>query len=437
MNPRQDTTYKLPDELPPDTVCVQLQIPKGAYYARQFYGAIEQLSYWFAYDSDSARTGKDVAKLWKAALRTITTCPDQQINNPCGCGDDCMCNQLRFHNCVLQQFDCLTQTWIDVPSDDNCVPNPAPGGGTTPPAAGACQDYTIALSANALTIMPFVVNTGDTIQLEAVTGAGTDGTPNWYCADGELYLLGGCAGGGHTNSGDPLPTTNHMALLWKIGSNYYPINSTLFTVPGGVTNAQIWAQVNDSSLADDAGSYNIKFNYCNQQTVTPAAWCRFADMTISPNAGIPSTDPDSNGHHHPLPYWVPGQGWSSDATLISPSTTYENEPRVVFDLGAPTLINFCQMEGVVGASASGNFQLFVIASDTVDYTSGNVTLFSNTGLATGTPYSLGGAHAPVTKRYIVFYSDCYSLPAAVAPVITLSQLTIKGTGTAPSIGVAC
>jgi hypothetical protein len=58
--------YILPDNLnPPRNKCAVFCLPDDEYYLRAFWGQIEQLSYWYTWERDEARRGRDAAAYWR------------------------------------------------------------------------------------------------------------------------------------------------------------------------------------------------------------------------------------------------------------------------------------------------------------------------------------------------------------------------------------
>lgn len=215
------------------------------------------------------------------------------------------CSQLRINCGVLQQFDCISQEWVDVPTTGDCAANPAPGAGAPQPKPGQSSgNVCMSADASTLTPLPWNVNTGDTLDFTSIVGAGNDGTSaTYYCPDGSIFFLGACAGGGFTSGGDPLNTTDHMALLLKIGSTYYPLVGGIFTVPSGVTNSPVYIQVNTPTIANARGKYNLCVTYANNQTAT---WHAHLDFTTAATPFVATFSGTPSGH------WTPGTGWQSD-----------------------------------------------------------------------------------------------------------------------------
>lgn len=300
----QNALLPLPGHLPAKTRCIQIDVPDDPDFFRMFYGSLDVLTDWFAYDRDAAHTGRLVAALWRKAIRSIRECGSEPANMG-GCCDDCGCGgcmQFRQQDCLLQVFDCLTQTWVTVYDGSKCLPNVNPGGGTINPPPGGSADVCMTVDSGALTQIPWLVNSGDTLNFTKVEGAATDGSGAWFCPDGSVYFAGACVSTGHLQSGDPDPTVYHMHLLLKLGSNFYPLVGGVFTVPAGISNGAIYIQPNTANLANDRGQYNVCITYTNNQAVTGSwhAHINFA-ATPGPFAALPN-----------LPgVWTPGVGWTT------------------------------------------------------------------------------------------------------------------------------
>lgn len=58
--------YLLPEEPEtPERICVQLQIPNDQNHIRAFWGALQELSYWWNWERDSEHTARLAAKVWR------------------------------------------------------------------------------------------------------------------------------------------------------------------------------------------------------------------------------------------------------------------------------------------------------------------------------------------------------------------------------------
>jgi hypothetical protein len=157
--------------------------------------------------------------------------------------------------------------------------------------------------------VPTIVNSGDVVELTDATGSGQDGTISpWKCPNGQTFFAGACDGIGGPSGSDPLPSVDHMKLIFNIDGTYYDAMSGPVTVPGGVANAQVTVQVNDSTLTDNSGSYN--FNVCVTNNAQGSFVHNF-DFLVSPGpwkiGGRPTGNPTGNTN------WIPGQGFVSVA----------------------------------------------------------------------------------------------------------------------------
>lgn len=428
---------QLPGTLPSATRCVQISIPDDREYFALFYGALDTLTDWYSYDRDTAHTGAKVARLWAKALKTIQFCPGPQPPVTLPGGGGVILPMFRQLGCLLQVSfgndpDTGLPCWCTIYDGSLCIPNPAPGGGTTPPAGGKCQTYTLYPNAAEVIPLPFNVNSGDTITVNSEQGAGSDGTPNWYCPDGSFFIAGACAGGGSTQSTDPLPTSNHMTLLLKIGSTYYPFPVGVFTVPAGITNAPVYVQVNDTSLSDNAGTYTVQVNYCNNQAIT-AAWCHLDNFIVSPqgwaaasNAGDVVCGGTYNG---PLGQWVSGVGWQGTVLQNTDCSHHFSHIRMRKDLGSS--VNFtAEVKGTSSGQTGTSDQWFLIGSSTPDFSSGNVAIINAT-VPVASPYDFTGS-TPSPIRYVEFnYLMQNSSPAGSDPQSTTTSIKFTGTGVNP------
>lgn len=416
--------FSLPSVLPEGTRCYTLEIPDDPYYAAQLVGLIERAAWWFNYDRDNARTGRLVANLWKKTLASLKECTPPPPPDTGGCDCDCEdCMKYQQVGCLLQVQDCLTGEFVTIFDASACIPNPAPGGGITPPPPAKCQEYQIQFVAEALTVLPFLVNTGDTLTISSAKGAGTDGTPTWFCVDGEVFFGGACVGGAGFNSGDPVPTSPHMCAVVNIGSNYYPFYAGTFTVPSGVTNEQIYVGVNDSSLGDDHGAYTVDFNYCNNQTPPTTTWR--AHINFALNSGGFSPIPLSVGA---AGAFSAGTGWTGTAATES-GGVYVHGVYMRLSLAAATDVTTVEIKGskVDGSSINLGNTCFLIEDQ-----SGNDLIPTKTfGTFPASPFDMSGAgHTGVTQFNVLLW-DYEALTPGGYGSATLTDLFLAGTGTIP------
>jgi hypothetical protein len=94
-----------------------------------------------------------------------------------------------------------------------------------------------------------------------------------------------------------------MALIYKIGANYYPAMAGAFTVPGGVAQAQITVQVNDSAFNNDYGTLQFKVCVTNNQA---AQWNHDLYFNTSPYHFVPyqPAGQSANAQYSPANGWI-------------------------------------------------------------------------------------------------------------------------------------
>lgn len=69
MPQRNDGGYRLPTVVDPDEfICVQINVPNDLYHIIAFWGAIQELGYWWNWERDEARRGAQVAAVWRRII---------------------------------------------------------------------------------------------------------------------------------------------------------------------------------------------------------------------------------------------------------------------------------------------------------------------------------------------------------------------------------
>lgn len=296
--------WVLPDVVdPPDHICITVPVPNDRKHIGAFYGAIFNLTSARFWQDDLAHTAKDVALVWREIFDNLA--PGACDFNVPDLIDEMeyqmsICEQLRFHNGKLQGLCCGEWVNIDGQSTIDIGGPDQQGSGADQPTAGECTTYHASFSAKSTYLVPTVVNAGDTLEFTNAKGAGQDGTVSpWHCPDGSQFFGGACVGVGGPFGGDPAAAINHMALIALINGTYYSASSGTITVPGGVANAEVTLQVNDSSLTDNSGSYVVDVAVCNN---LPVAWQSVWDFTLTP--GLMTELQFVAGTT-----WMPGTGW--------------------------------------------------------------------------------------------------------------------------------
>lgn len=225
---------------------------------------------------------------------------------PGGSCEECEMCCLRFQNGVLQQLVC--GTWTDVPGQPTGGfqgPSQPGAGSPQPPPDGGCKQYHAQLLGNGRWLAPTVVSTGDTIQVTGENGVTYNNvTLDWYCPDGSVFFAGVCTGITQLDGADPLPSVPHQKLIALIGSTYYDVGFSTFTVPSGHDNDPVTFQVNDDTLTDDAGSLSFDVEICNNQA---GSFSHVFDFTKSPQGWQPTND---GGGERAV--WESGQGFGAN-----------------------------------------------------------------------------------------------------------------------------
>jgi hypothetical protein len=312
----------LPDDLNPTSFwCVSLKLPKDPKYVMAMLGALQQPCNWSEWQRDSGKRGRQAAKVWRDVYNSImfNECAPtpNQGSGDCNC-EECDCDMWRQDGCKL----ILTCNGVDVFTYDptECIKKIASQPGqTTPPAAGDCQEWPVQLTGNGNWLLPVGVSEGDTIEISAYDGAWSDApASNWYCPTGQPFVLGQCVGLGGPSSGDPLPSVDHMRIVAKVGSTYIDAIGP-YTVPLGVTDAQVTYQANDSDISNNLGQVTFTVKYCKKAS-TPT-WSH--DFNFATGGAQGWQDVVSGGTTSPHQV-LGGAGWVSQEVYAPAFNTYYN-----------------------------------------------------------------------------------------------------------------
>jgi len=285
-------------------VCFQIMVPNEPTHLSNFFGAIQLLTRWYSYIESDTQPSKPAADTWRDILLSLypQTCTTElPIPIAEWIDEMTLCENLRFHNGVLQALCC--GEWTDIPGQPigGIGGSGQPGGGSPTPPPGGCTTYHAVVVGSDIWQSPAVVNTGDTIQISNASGAWSDGAGLFYCPDGRVFFAGNCTVPA-LDALDPLPSQNHMALLSKIAGVFTNVSGGgVITVPAGVVNALLLFQANDHTLADNGGQITFDITVCNMQMAT---WSHTFDFTLSPNGFVPYIAGATNIGH-----WVAGIGW--------------------------------------------------------------------------------------------------------------------------------
>jgi len=303
--------WPLPDIVHPDSsLCFQINVPNEPHHLAAFYGAIFLLSKPYAWGDDAAHTAIEVGKVWREIFDRLR--PGGCSPVPPGFGSgieedfemplrvDCDCNVF-ITCCDGTEKQILTADQI---SDLLSQPG---SGSEQPPPGGGCVQYHATLPGNSRWLLPTAVSTGDTIDVTGESGVLYDGASGlWYCPDGEIFFAGFCTGTFHSDGGAFMPAVPVGKIIANIGGTYYDVFPGPFTVPGGITNAQVEFVMNTSDLVNSGGSAQFDVQICNNQA---APFTHTFNVAIN-NGGWSVRDEGS---------YSPGTGFVDGTVFYSPN----------------------------------------------------------------------------------------------------------------------
>lgn len=304
--------WVLPTTVDPTTsTCWRVPVPDDPFHKAAFLGALADLASAHRWADDVGHTAKDVAQVWRDIVDGLARCGPTTILVGGADGDENMIRQNPTNPCLLETSINGTD-WCQFADFSLCTPSSdQPGSGSDqPPPGGGEACYFGQFFASGLWLMPSVVSSGDTLDLQNVTGAGSDGAfaSIWHCPNGQTFFAGQCVGAGGPVGGDPL-AVDHMRLIYKINGVYYDAMAGPFTVPGGVLSEPVEVQVNDATLGDNSGSYQFKLCVTNNGTAT---FTHTFDFLLNPQGFVNVVNagwtPTNWGN------WVAGQGWVGSAS---------------------------------------------------------------------------------------------------------------------------
>lgn len=266
------------------------------------------------------------------------------------------------------------------------VPGGQPGG-MYPPIPGQCKTFHVVLGANSQWMLPFGLYYGDTVRVQNLTGAWSDGSPAWFCPDGTSFGLGVCGPGGQTHeTGDVLnPGDYHMALVMQVGSTWYtaPVSAE-FKQTSGITPLAVMFQANDGSLSDNTGTIEFDLLCCSE---TEYDWCHTVDFSQSDGGYTPP--PGTGG------VWIDGLGWKASQqangywnVVIANGWTSSNVVRVVMEGTWLTTHKAAEVRILNGATTILSYsgllnQPFQFDTHAIDIASGGLSFYVMTDAGLG------------------------------------------------------
>lgn len=310
------TGWTLPEVVDPDRVCLKLEIPNDFFHLAAFWGAMLSLSYWFNWSRDDAQTGKAAADVWfdvftKAQAAFIAGCPDcpmpilprgMEVDfDMSGLRIDCDCN-VWITCCDGTEKQIFTADQVRQAIDGQ------PGNGAPQPPNGGCQIYGGTITGLSKFLIPTIVNTGDTIEIQSANGASNDAVgARWNCPDGTYFFAGLCGGPTYLDPSSLVPAAPAGSLVIGIDGVWYALDGE-FTVPGGVTNGQAVVALNYPQADQISGTVTLAVNVCNNAVGTYTHVFNFPVGTdgwvLNPDTGI-----------GPRGVWTAGAGWTHTDTI--------------------------------------------------------------------------------------------------------------------------
>lgn len=274
--------YPLPEVVEPvESICIQVQIPNDLAYIAAFWGQMFALTRWYAWMSDEAHTGKDVAARWLQVYEAAKESECQNVLVRTSPDNDCLL-QVSYDGgglweTVYNAYSCALKAANDefgshsVQPGGRSQPGEQPGGAT--PEPGQCFDLDLTVQATGMCLIPLAISDGWTIQLTEVKGAWTDGgfLSMWACPDAHQFSMGACgATVMGTESTDPMPAVPHMKLIGRLPSGTFvelPLDGSTYTVPNAQPAGNMFLLANDGGLSDNQGSVSLHLLACSPAAI--------------------------------------------------------------------------------------------------------------------------------------------------------------------------
>lgn len=118
-----DPGYRLPAVIDPgELTCIPVYVPNATEYIAAFFGSLEYLTTWLAWERDPEKRGRDAAALWKAAFNRTR---DEWLTIGCG-GTPLMLRQNDEITCWLEQSADGGETWTLAFDYSLCMPETLP-----------------------------------------------------------------------------------------------------------------------------------------------------------------------------------------------------------------------------------------------------------------------------------------------------------------------
>lgn len=280
--------WTLPNTVdPPTSTCYIVPVPDDPFHHAAFLGALAALGAAYKWADDPTHKAKDVAEVWREIADNLKKCPPppKPIYIIEECEEMALCDQIRWHDGKLQVLCC--GEWQDVPGTEGAG---GPVGEQPPPQSrpdpGDSLCFNVGLAANNQWLFPTGISSGDILTITGAEGGWTDGTGRWYCPTGDRYILGNCIATCEHQSGDPDSVACHMEIIGMIeGGPTFSLSQSPYTVPAGISGAQLTFQANDGTPSDNGGT--VRFQVCLENGAAPAPvnFCHVYDFATGDQQG--------------------------------------------------------------------------------------------------------------------------------------------------------
>lgn len=115
---KHDPGYKLPEVIEPDeNCCICIPIPNDFNHKMAFLGQLDELGYWWNWERDELKQGREAAAVW----RKIVACIREEMDmSGCGCGGDTIGETLRRigYDGIEEISNDGGETWTDNTTGD-------------------------------------------------------------------------------------------------------------------------------------------------------------------------------------------------------------------------------------------------------------------------------------------------------------------------------
>lgn len=299
--------WALPETVdPPTRKCIEIQVPDDPAHIAAFRGALLALASAYNWADDTTHKARDVALVWREIVDGMTEwgCTLQTLI----AFDDLCGLQWSYDGGATWEsasFEACARYGAQQEIQDAIIDGVIQGGTggqspQEPPAPNVCNTFHVALAANQQWLCPQPVSGGYSISISNVSGAWTDGTPGWFCPDGNSFGLGQCGDGDRrTEATDPLtPSAYHMQIVGKLltDSTWFNPVGTAYIIDNDAPEQLFVLQANDQSLGDNWGQIQFDVEVCNN------SWVHVFDFTVS-NGGFTVVSGE-------VGTWVSGEGWN-------------------------------------------------------------------------------------------------------------------------------